>query len=993
MSLTREQRQRRFARAAVVCGGIVAAVGVMVLVVGWWLDVTSVRQPLVDFPAMRAATAAGLALAGLGVVAVGTGARPRWWAALAGAGVASIGVVAGIAYLAGQPKSWLESALAVDTTRDAVVEGRVAVNTAVALVLAGCALLLLSARRAPGLRQGLGLTVFLIAYTAVLGYSAATVEVAGGLGPTFTAMAPHTALPMLLVGFGLVSVDLSRGWASIMVGPLAGGRALRLAMPLLLVLFVLASLLYAVLGPARTSGGLVLAFVAISVVIGLVVLATRLERVDTARHALATDLEARLATQQLDARQASSLLRAQFDAAPDGVVIVGHDGRILDANAAAVRITGRSAADLSGARLDDLVVPEDATRVMAAMRAAADSPELPTPADLQLATSSGRRTWVRLSFGVMREDDGSPLLLVAMLSDVTDRLDAERSLRDSEELLRVVLDGSADIVVRLDSDLRIEYVNQRAVSVSGIPAREWLGRTFVDLGYPAELVSSWDERHHRVLGTGEPDAYEFEIDNQEGHRWYESSVAPVRASDGSVAHIVITSRDVTERKRAEADLIVLATRDPLTQLANRAQLHAELALALSASRRSGLETAAVMIDLDHFKYINDSLGHAVGDDLLRLVAERLTATVRGADLVGRLGGDEFLIVMRDLEDPGEAVRVGWRVVTAFRAPFRLDGRDLYTTATVGVAVSGEESAPEDLIREADTAMYVAKAEGRDRVAVFDQEVAVAVTARMELEARLRGALGAGEFELWYQPEVDLSTGLIVAVEGLLRWRRPDGEVVGADAFVTVAEEAGLIVDIGRWVLQQACLDGARWQAERADQPLIVRANVSAHQLSSATLLRDLDAALDASGLPPRLLCLEVTETALLRQAAAVADNFAGIRARSVRIALDDFGTGYASLAYLRDLTVDIVKIDRSFVRDVPDSEIASRLVAGIVSFASSLGIGVTAEGIETVEQAEFLRRAGCPSGQGYLFSRAVPAADIDGMLAAGAPAGAFRTEG
>ena len=975
-----------------VCGGIVFVVGMAVLVVGWWLDVSLVRQPFDAYPAMRAATAAGLALAGLGVVAVGQPGWPRWIAGLSGAGVLVIGAVAGIAYLAGLPKTALESALALDTARDALIDGRVAVNTASGLVLAGLAVLLLLSRRLDGLRQALGVAIFLTAYTAVLGYASATIEVAGGLGPAFTAMAPHTAVPMLLLGFAIVAVDLDRGWARILVAPLAGGRALRLAMPILLAIFLIASVLYAALGGAPSSGGIVLALLAVAVIIGLIALSTRLERLDSERQALATDLEARLASQQLDARQATSLLRAQFDATPDGVVVLSLDGRILDANDAAASLHPGDPKELSGTTFADLFVPADREAVARLIRSAADSATPPAPADLRVAGGVGV-TWIRLSFGVMRDDDGSPLLLVATLIDVTDSLEAARSLQASEELMRVVLDGSADIVVRLDDDLRVDYVNHRAVAVSGIPAADWIGRTFHELGYPPDQVALWDERHRRVFRTGEPDAYEIEIDNREGHRWYEASVAPVHGADGTVAAIVITSRDVTERKRAESELILLATQDPLTQLANRAEVHAELGRAISAGSRSGLRTAALMIDLDHFKYINDSLGHAVGDALLRRVADRLTTTVRGGDLVGRLGGDEFLIVMRDLEDAGEAVRVGWRIVTAFRAAFSLEGRDLYTTATVGVAVSAADSTPEDLIREADTAMYVAKADGRDRVAVFNQDVAVAVNARMELEARLRGALAAGEFELWYQPEIDLQAGTMTAVEGLLRWRRPDGDVVGADAFVTVAEEAGLIVDIGRWVLRHACRDAVRWQALRPYRPLVVRVNVSAHQLATAGFLDDLDLALRDSGLPPALLCLEVTETALLRRTAVVVANFAGIRDRSVRIALDDFGTGYASLAYLRDLAVDIVKIDRSFVRDVPGSEHACRLVAGIVAFAASLGIGVTAEGIETAEQAEFLRRADCPSGQGYLFSRAVPAADIDGLLSPGPPDSAVGTEG
>jgi len=336
--------------------------------------------------------------------------------------------------------------------------------------------------------------------------------------------------------------------------------------------------------------------------------------------------------------------------------------------------------------------------------------------------------------------------------------------------------------------------------------------------------------------------------------------------------------------------------------------------------------------------------------------------------------------MRSLEQPAEALQAAWRLVENFREPFDLVTAELFSTASVGVSIATVAGQPEDLVREADTAMYAAKAEGRDRVSVFNDDLRAAVTSRLALEGELRHALERGQLAVWYQPEVDLTTGTVIAVEALLRWHHPDGQVYSADRFIDVAEETGLILDIGPWVLQQATEQAQAWAVERSDHPLTVRVNASAVQLTDDGLLATLDTALTSSGLEPQRLCIEITETALLRETQTVRDNLAGIRQRGIQIAVDDFGTGYASLAYLRQYPVDVLKIDRSFVSDVTANDYDRRLVGGIVSLAQSLGMTVTAEGVETTEQAAALRALGCPGAQGFLYSRAVPAERITTLL-------------
>ncbi|MEZ5141514.1 MAG: EAL domain-containing protein [Acidimicrobiales bacterium] len=561
-----------------------------------------------------------------------------------------------------------------------------------------------------------------------------------------------------------------------------------------------------------------------------------------------------------------------------------------------------------------------------------------------------------------------------------------------EALLRVILDSSPDVIVRYGRDLRIDYANQRIAEVTGRPPDSFLGKANRDLPFDGYDAIRWDLHLTRVLESGDPDAFDFEGDLGSGERAYEVRLVPEADAAGQVSHVVVQCRDVTDRRQAEEQLELAATHDPLTGLANRALLLDEIDRSLKADERSARTTAVLMIDLDHFKYVNDSLGHQVGDDLLRRAARRLEDHVRGGDLVARHGGDEFVVVMRSLEDPAEAVRVAERLVAAFRRPLVVGDAELFATASIGIASNRpgrrDRRGADDLLREADTAMYVAKQEGRDRLSLFSDDLRVVASERLRLESELRPALGRGELVLWYQPEIDLLTGRLLAVESLLRWHHPSGRLYVAGEFIEVAEESGLILEIGRWVLAEACAQAARWDEVVPERPLTVRVNLSALQLSDGALLADVDAALTAAGLDPRRLCVEITETALLRDLAAVEQNLRGLRARGIGVAVDDFGTGYASLTYLRQFPVDVLKLDRSFVAGLTDGadERERRLVAGIIALAHRLEIPVTAEGVETDEQARRLRDLGCRSAQGFWCSAAVPPADIEAILL-GAPTG------
>ncbi len=676
--------------------------------------------------------------------------------------------------------------------------------------------------------------------------------------------------------------------------------------------------------------------------------------------------------------ESEALFRAVLDSTSDAIMQFGPDLRAKYVNQRLVEFTGITADDWRGRTFAEAGYPPHLTIPWDEYSRKVFATGEPVRHEFEIDLPVGHR-WFETRVDPVVAADGTVTDVITTSRDVTERRQAEDQLRDSEALLSVILDGSRDGTTIYDPDMRMEYVNHRVVELSGIPADAWIGRTMDELGFPTEAVTFWTTRIRGVFETGEPTTMQYELDNTEGHRWYEASLSPQFAADGQVAHVISTNRDITERVLAEQALLDLATHDPLTGLANRVALLDEITRALSAGRRTDRSVAVLMVDLDRFKYVNDSLGHAVGDALLQAVARRLTGAIRGGDLVGRTGGDEFIVIMRDLDEPAEAVNAAWRLVEAFRRPFPSGEGELFSTASIGVAVSTVESEPADLLREADTAMYVAKADGRDRVSVFNEELRAIVTSRLAVEGDLRRALERGQLAVWYQPEVDLVTGAVIAAEALVRWHHPSGELFTADRFVDVAEETGLILDIGDWVLREACVQAAHWAAVRQD-PITVRVNVSALQLAEGGLLAALDDALAASGLDPVLLCLEITETALLRETTNARDNLEGIRDRGIRIAIDDFGTGYASLTYLRRYPIDVLKIDRSFIVDITVNEHDYRLVGGLVALARHLDLSVTAEGVETRDQAVMLRQLGCPGAQGYLYSRAVPADQLAAML-------------
>ncbi|MBV8717391.1 MAG: EAL domain-containing protein [Chloroflexi bacterium] len=531
----------------------------------------------------------------------------------------------------------------------------------------------------------------------------------------------------------------------------------------------------------------------------------------------------------------------------------------------------------------------------------------------------------------------------------------------------VVFEELSDAVLVLDGLNRIVDLNAAATRILGVEVAAVSGRPAPD------VLHGWPEMIHASDAKQEVRT-ELTLDE----RSFDVHVSPLRKAPRGFSARLVVLRDITERKSLEQRLAQQAYGDALTGLANRAHFQARLAEALSAGQRTGV----LFLDLDDFKTVNDSLGHPAGDRLLVEVAGRLQASLDHSATAARLGGDEFAVLVPGADSMNALVAMARQVLGALERPFDLSGRELPIRASIGIAASSPDvRSPDDLLRNADLALYAAKAKGKSRYAVFDASMERNALERLELEASMRQGLERGEFEVYYQPIVSLLDSRIIEVEALVRWNHPIRGLVAPSNFIPLAEETGIIVPLGQFVLETACRDVRSWQTRFAGcAELGVSVNLSGRQFQHPSLFEDIDRALQDSGLPPDSLCLEITESVAMEHPEATAAALELLKLWGTRVAIDDFGTGYSSLSYLKRFPVDALKIDQSFVEGLGGSGHDSAIVRAIVALARSLGMQVTAEGIESEVQRQYLAGTGADRGQGYLFSRPVPRDQLAAML-------------
>jgi diguanylate cyclase (GGDEF)-like protein/PAS domain S-box-containing protein len=849
-----------------------------------------------------------------------------------------------------------------------------AIATAAGLALSGLALLLLDSRRWRRGSQAAALLGCVIGILALLGY-AYDVSALYGIG-AFSTVAVHTAAGLVVVNLGVLFARPQRGLMAVVTSRTSGGLIARRLLPLALTApFVIGWLRMQGerMGLYTSEFGVALVSLVYVVLFTAFIWRTADELRDSDRRRFATE-RARV--------QQQAQLTGIIDSAMDAILMADAEQRIVLFNPAAERMFGRKAADVLGTPIDVLLPQRFQARHTDHIRAfgatGATNRRMGGLGAITGLRADGAEFPIEASISQL-EVNGDKYFTV-ILRDITDRKRIEADLR----VAATAFDAHVGIIV-CDADCTILRVNRTFTEDTGYTAEDVVGKTPRVLASgrhdAAFYAAMWDSIGRTGVWQGE--IWDRRKNGQIYPKWM--IITAVRGDDGAVTHYVSTQTDITERKAAEEEIKHLAFYDPLTRLPNRRLLLDRLRQAIASATRSKRHCALLFIDLDNFKTLNDTLGHHKGDLLLQLVAERLLTCVREGDTVARLGGDEFVVMLENLseaihEAATQAEVVGEKILKVLNKVYWLGGHEHRSTPSIGVTLFGnDQETVESLLKQADLAMYRAKAAGRNAVRFFDPEMQAAVTAHALLEADLRNALRLEQFVLYYQAQVD-DSGRLAGAEVLVRWQHPRRGLVPPNEFIPLCEETGLILPLGKWVLECACAQLAAW-AERPDtRHLTLAVNVSAQQLRQANFVEQVLGLLDRSGADPKKLKLELTESQLMGNLEDTIAKMTALKAMGVSFALDDFGTGYSSLAYLKRLLLEKLKIDRSFVMDVLTDPNDAAIAKTIVALAQSLGLAVVAEGVETEEQREFLARIGCHAYQGFLFSRPVPLEEFEHLV-------------
>ncbi len=670
--------------------------------------------------------------------------------------------------------------------------------------------------------------------------------------------------------------------------------------------------------------------------------------------------------------------RATFEQAAVGIAHVAPDGHWIRVNRRLSEIIGYSPEALLNKTFQDITHPDDLDAdLQQLMRTLAG--EIPGyTMEKRYFHRDGHIIWINLTVALVRYADGRPDYFISVVEDISD----QHRMAEARQQAAAVFESTREGIIITDLSRRILAVNPAFSDITGYRADEVIGKSpaMLSSGHMSEALyqSMWASIH--TLGHWQGEVLSR---RKNGEVFPELlTVSTVRDSAGQPTQYVALLTDLSRLRQSEAQLAHLAHYDPLTELPNRLLVLSRLDHALDTAQREGGQLAVMFIDLDRFKDVNDSLGHPVGDELLVAIAQRMRSRLRESDTLARLGGDEFLVVLEDIQRPEDAAEVAQGLIRLQDAPIRLpSGHEVYVGVSIGISLyPNDGDTTTELIREADAAMYQAKSQGRNTFRFYTAALTEAADQRLAMEGRLRRALQAGEFVVHYQPQFIAATGEVVGCEALVRWQDSEGRLVPPARFIPLAEDTGLIVPLGQWVLETACAQAQAWRnAGVAD--LVMAVNLSARQLQQRDLVSVVAAALERSGLPPDRLKLELTESMIMDHGEDALALLRSLKALGVSLSIDDFGTGYSSLAYLKRFPIDEMKIDRSFVQDTPDNASDAEIVATIVAMGRNLSLRVVAEGVETQPQLDFLIGLGCNACQGFLVSPGLPATAFECFLA------------
>lgn len=668
---------------------------------------------------------------------------------------------------------------------------------------------------------------------------------------------------------------------------------------------------------------------------------------------------------------------SMLENAPIGMAIVSLDGRFEKANRALCNIVGYGERELRKLTFREITCPDDLASDLENAKKLLDGEISSYQIEKRYIHKDGRIIWVQLTGSLLRDSSGNPLHFIAQVENISHRKLAEEQLKLSAK----VFESSGECIVITDANEHILTVNKAFTTVTGYSAEEVIGQTPRVMSSGQHDADFYSKMWRSLQSTGywQGEIWDRRKNGETYPKWV--SISTVRDSAGQPSNYIGVFSDITERKAAEAQIEFLAYHDALTELPNRRLAVDHLELALAYADRSATKAAVLFLDLDNFKTINDSFGHATGDALLKAVVKRLRECTRETDTISRQGGDEFLVVLTNVSDTDAITGVAEKILEKIEETFHIEGNEIATSLSIGIAVYPDDSRDVDtLLNLADTAMYHAKEAGRNAYRFYTEQMNEDAHEHQRIRVGLRRALERDEFILYYQPQIDLTSGAVVGAEALIRWNHPEQGFLPPGRFIPIAEESGLIVPMGDWVLREACRQTVAWQ--KAGLPeLVVAVNVSAMQFKRGDLEQSVLQALDESGLAPKFLELELTESILIQDTEKVLETVQRLKSRGLLLSIDDFGTGYSSLSYLKRFNVDKLKIDRSFVCDMANNPNDAVIIRAIIQMARSLNLKTIAEGVEDEHMLAFLRLQYCDEAQGYYFARPMPADEFARYLA------------